>query len=83
MSDANAVKTSISLPPDLFEEAKRASDNFSQLVAEALRAYLHEGRVEAAIESFGSWEPREQSSVDLVNELRKEPRPDDESSSSN
>lgn len=66
------TKTSITLPDDLLKEAKTISRNFSGLVAEALREYIRQRKIEKAMESFGSWKDREGSSVDMVNELRKE-----------
>ncbi len=66
------VKTSISIPDDIFSEAKKVSDNFSSLVAEALREYLRRKKIEKAISSFGKWKNRDKDSVEIVNELRKE-----------
>jgi metal-responsive CopG/Arc/MetJ family transcriptional regulator len=66
------TKTSITLPDDLLKEAKATTKNFSGLVAEALRDYLHRKKIQKAMESFGSWEKRGETSVDLVDELRKE-----------
>ena len=66
------TKTSITLPDDLLQEAKTISRNFSALVAEALREYIRQRKVQKAMESFGSWKGREETSVDLVNEMRKD-----------
>ena len=66
------TKTSITIPDDLLEEARGVSKNFSALVADALRAYLEQRKIQQAMESFGSWEDREKKSVDLVNEMRAE-----------
>lgn len=66
------TKTSITLPDDLLKEAKTISGNFSALVAEALREYLRQRKIQKAMESFGSWKNREGSSVDMVNETRKD-----------
>lgn len=67
-----SVKTSINIPEDIFNEAKKVSGNFSSLVAEALREYLRRKKVEKAISSFGKWEKRKKESADIVNEMRKE-----------
>ncbi|MEW6418625.1 MAG: type II toxin-antitoxin system CcdA family antitoxin [Nitrospirota bacterium] len=67
-----SVKTSINIPDEIYNEAKRLSDNFSQTVAEALKEYLRKRKVEKAITSFGKWKKRDKSSVEIVNELRKE-----------
>ena len=66
------TKTSITISADLLKEAKAVSENFSALVADALRAYLEQRKIQKAMESFGSWEDREKKSVDLVNEMRSE-----------
>jgi|WetSurMetagenome_2_1015567.scaffolds.fasta_scaffold00023_39 post-segregation antitoxin (ccd killing protein) len=65
------VKTSISIPEELLSEARASSDNLSSLITVALREYMRQKKVEKAISSFGSWEQREQESVELVNEIRK------------
>lgn len=66
------IKTSVTLPEDIYSEAKELSVNFSLLVTNALRDYLKKIKIEKALESFGSWERREQDSVDIVNQLRKD-----------
>lgn len=67
-----SVKTSISIPDDIFNEAKKLSDNFSSVVTEALQEYLRRKKVEKAVSSFGKWEKRDKGSVDIVSEMRKE-----------
>lgn len=66
------VRTSITIPDDIYLEAKKSSENFSLLVAEALREYLKHKVVEKAKSSFGKWQDRDKSSSDIVKELRKE-----------
>jgi predicted CopG family antitoxin len=66
------VKTSITIPDEIFRQAKAMSENFSQVVAEALKEYLQKRKVQKAKGSFGSWGMRDKDSVDIVNELRKE-----------
>lgn len=66
------VKTSITVPEDILEEAKELSDNFSSVVAEALKEYLRKKKIEKAIKSFGKWEDRGEDSIRIVNELRSE-----------
>jgi hypothetical protein len=66
------TKKSITISEDLLKEAKGVSKNFSALVADALRAYLEQRKIQKAMESFGSWEDRQKKSVDLVNEMRTE-----------
>lgn len=66
------VKTSITLPDDLLQEAKTMSKNVSSFIAEALREHIRQRKVQKAMESFGGWKSREGTSVDIVNDLRKE-----------
>jgi len=66
------TKTSITLPDDLLQEARTVSKNVSALIAEALREYLHQRKVQKAMESFGAWKSRDGDSIDMVNSLRKE-----------
>jgi metal-responsive CopG/Arc/MetJ family transcriptional regulator len=66
------VKTSITLPDDLLQEAKAMSKNISSFITEALREHIRQRKVQKALESFGSWEGREDTSENIVNDLRKE-----------
>lgn len=66
------IKTSISIPDDIYEKAKKATDNFSLLVSEALKEYLRKKNINKAVSSFGKWQKRDKDSVEIVNELRKE-----------
>ena len=66
------VKTSITLPDDLLQEARTMSRNVSAIITEALREYIRQRKVQNAMESFGSWKEREGNSVDMVNNLRTE-----------
>ena len=66
------TKTSITLPDDLLQEAKAISKNVSSLITDALREYLHQRKVQKAMESFGSWKGHDGDSIDTVNLLRKE-----------
>lgn len=67
-----SVKTSINIPEDIFNEAKKLSDNFSSVVADALREYLRKKKVEKAASSFGKWAKRDKSSAEIVKDLREE-----------
>lgn len=66
------VKTSVTIPDDVYREAKKHSDNFSLLVSEALKEFLRMKKVEKAKASFGKWRKRDKASVEIVKELRKE-----------
>lgn len=67
-----SVRTSINIPDDIFDEAKKLSDNFSSIVAEALKEYLRKKKVEKAVSSFGKWNKRDKSSAEIVKDMRKE-----------
>ena len=67
-----SVKTSINIPDDIFDEAKKLSDNFSAVVAEALKEYLRRKKVEKAAASFGKWSKRDKNSAEIVSDMRKE-----------
>ena len=66
------IKKTVSLSSDLVDEVQTISSNFSKVVEEALREYLHLYHVKIALESFGKWESRKQDSVTLINDLREE-----------
>jgi predicted CopG family antitoxin len=66
------VKTSVTIPDDVYKEAKRQSENFSLLVSKALKEYLRLRKVEKAMAAFGKWEKRDKASVDIVKGIRKE-----------
>jgi post-segregation antitoxin (ccd killing protein) len=66
------VKTSITLPDDLLQEARTMSKNVSAFITEALREHIRQRKIQKAMESFGSWQGREGESLDSVNDMRKE-----------
>ena len=66
------IKTSVTIPDELYREAKSLSANFSAIVSRALREYLQTEKIKKAIDSFGTWEERESSSVEIVNAFREE-----------
>jgi post-segregation antitoxin (ccd killing protein) len=66
------AKTSVTIPDDIFEQAKELSDNFSALVTEAVSDLIRKKKIEKAQKSFGKWAKRDKDSVDIVNELRSE-----------
>ena len=69
-----SVKTSVNIPDDIFNEAKKLSDNFSSVVADALKEYLRKKKVEKAAASFSKWGKRDKPSTEIVKEMRKEDR---------
>lgn len=66
------IKTSITIPEEVYKEIKKVSKNFNAIAAEALKDYLKKEKVRKATASFGSWERRPKKSVDFVNEMRSE-----------
>ncbi len=66
------VKTSITIPEEIYKGVKKSSKNFSAAAAEALEDYLKKKKVQKAISSFGSWEKRAEKSIDRVNKIRRE-----------
>ena len=66
------IKTSITIPEEVFKGVKKVSKNFSAATTEALVDYLKRERVQKAIASFRSWEKRRKKSVKIVNEMRSE-----------
>ena len=66
------IKTSITIPEEVYRGVKKVSKNFSAAATDALIDYLKKERVQKAIASFGSWERRPKKSVKIVNEMRSE-----------
>ncbi|MGA1842475.1 MAG: hypothetical protein ACMUIU_17815 [bacterium] len=66
------VKKSITIPEELILLSNKVSDNFSALVTKALEEYLKKENIKKAISAFGSWEDKRSSSVEIVNNLRKD-----------
>ncbi len=67
-----SVKTSINIPDGIFDEAKKLSENFSSVVADALKEYIRKKKVEKAAASFAKWGKRDKKSTKIVNDMRKE-----------
>ncbi|MEW6102855.1 MAG: hypothetical protein AB1630_03405 [bacterium] len=65
------VKTSIT-PENIFTQAKKRSNNFSLFVTKALSEYIRKQSIQRAIESFGTWQKREENSIDIVNKIRSD-----------
>lgn len=68
----NAVKKAISIDEKIAKEVSALSPNFSAAVKAALVEYIHQHRVQKAINSFGKWAEREESSTYLVAALRSQ-----------
>jgi post-segregation antitoxin (ccd killing protein) len=66
------AKTSVTIPDDLYQQAKELSDNFSSFVTEAIKDHIRKVKVAKALKSFGKWEERDKESTDIVRELRSD-----------
>ncbi len=66
------IKTSITIPEEVYKGVKKVSKNFSAAVTEALIGYLKKQRVRKASTSFGRWEKGPKKSVEIVNRMRRE-----------
>lgn len=75
----SAIKKTISINEDIAKEAAALNPNFSSVVEAALIEYIQHHRVKMAINSFGKWSDREESSAEMVAKLRsrddREPNP--------
>ena len=66
------VKKTISLPEDLYREAKNISDNFSKVVKEALSEYFEKRKIENILSTAGSLKDFKETGVEYVDKIRKE-----------
>ncbi|RLC69956.1 MAG: hypothetical protein DRI52_07950 [Chloroflexi bacterium] len=65
------VKVTVSIPEEIYNEAKRTNRKLSHLVSEALEEYLRRERIRKARCSFGAWKGVEGESTQLVRKLRE------------
>lgn len=68
----SAVKKTISIDESVAKEASALNANFSAVVEAALIEYIHQHRIQKAINSFGKWAEREDNSATIVSCLRKQ-----------
>lgn len=66
------AKTSITIPDDLFREARELTDNFSCFVTEAVKEHIRIMKVRKGMQSFGKWEARDKESTDIVRDIRSD-----------
>ena len=66
----SVVKKTVSIDENVAKEASALNSNFSAIVEAALVEYMHHYRIQKAIQSFGKWESREETSADIVKNLR-------------
>ena len=67
----SVIKKTISIDEKIAKEASLLNPNFSAVVEAALTEYIMHHRIQKAINSFGKWAEREDTSTDLVSNLRK------------
>ncbi|WP_029523200.1 type II toxin-antitoxin system CcdA family antitoxin [Persephonella sp. KM09-Lau-8] len=69
----SVIKKTISIPEDVYKEAREFSENFSQIVKEALEDYLKKKKKEKILSMAGSlkdWEIKE--GLEYENKAREE-----------
>ena len=67
-----AIKKTVSIDEDIATEALSIASNFSAIVEAALVEYIQHHRVKKALQSYGKWSGREESSAEMVNDLRRQ-----------
>lgn len=67
-----AVKKTVSIDENIVKDAIAIAPNFSAVVETALIEYIQHYRVKKALQSFGKWGERQESSADIVSNLRRE-----------
>lgn len=68
----SAIKKTVSIDENVAKEASAIAPNFSAVVEAALIEYIQHHRVQKAIQSFGKWSERKESSVNIVSDLRRQ-----------
>jgi len=75
----SAIKKTISIPEELYIEATEFSENFSQIVKEALKEYLKKKKKEKVLSMAGSLKDWEiEDGLEYENKMRKEDIKQDE-----
>jgi predicted CopG family antitoxin len=65
------VKVTVSIPEEIYNEAKKTNRKLSHLVSDALEEYLRRERIRRARRSFGAWKGFEGESTRFVRKLRE------------
>lgn len=65
-----AIKKTISIDEAVAQEAGTLGSNFSAVVETALVEYIQHHRAQKAIQAFGKWREREETSAKMVRSLR-------------
>jgi hypothetical protein len=68
----STIKKTISIDEKIVNEATAIAPNFSAVVETALIEYIQHRRTAKAIQSFGKWGERKESSSEIVNDLRRQ-----------
>jgi len=68
----SAIKKTVSIDENIAKEASAIAPNFSAVVEAALIEYIQHHRIQKAIQSFGKWGQRKESSADIVSDLRRQ-----------
>jgi metal-responsive CopG/Arc/MetJ family transcriptional regulator len=66
------IKKTISLPDELYKEAEGISDNFSEIVKEALSEYIKRKKIEKALLTAGTLKNLKETGTEYVDKMRKE-----------
>ena len=66
------VKKTISLPEDLYNEAKSISNNFSELIKEALKEYIRRKKIEKTLSTAGVLKDLKETGIEYMDKLREE-----------
>jgi metal-responsive CopG/Arc/MetJ family transcriptional regulator len=66
------VKKTISLPEDLYNEAKSISNNFSELIKEALKEYIQRKKIEKTLSTAGVLKDLKETGIEYMDKLREE-----------
>ena len=75
----SAIKKTISIPEELYMEATEFSENFSQIVKEALKEYLKKKKKERVLSMAGSLKDWEiEDGFEYENKMREEEIKQDE-----
>ena len=66
------IKKTISLPEELYKEAENLSQNFSEIVKEALSEYIKKKKIEKALSTAGAFNDMKETGTEYVDRIRNE-----------
>ncbi len=67
-----AIKKTISLPEELYKEAENLSNNFSEIVKEALSEYIKKKKIEKTLSTAGAFKDMKETGIEYVDKIRNE-----------